>query len=99
MDWHHPDGARCQEDDAARKRFVQSSSVRRVAANSGPIRPPSASASASSEAMSLAKSGSAPAITDLDSDPLKIISSGDWVKVDADKGIVEVTKRNRRGHK
>ena len=23
MDWHHPDGARCAEDEAARKRFVQ----------------------------------------------------------------------------
>ena len=34
-----------------------------------------------------------PAITDLDRDPLQMISSGDWVKVDADKGIVEVTKR------
>ena len=36
----------------------------------------------------------APAITDLDRDPLQVISSGDWVKVDADKGIVEVTKKN-----
>jgi len=35
----------------------------------------------------------APAITDLDRDPLQVISSGDWVKVDADKGIVEVTKK------
>jgi alpha-L-fucosidase len=23
MDWHHPDGARCMEDEAARKRFVE----------------------------------------------------------------------------
>jgi len=23
MDWHHPDGARCAEDEAARKRFVE----------------------------------------------------------------------------
>jgi alpha-L-fucosidase len=23
MDWHHPDGARCMEDEAARKRFVK----------------------------------------------------------------------------
>ena len=22
MDWHHPDGARCKTDEAARKRFV-----------------------------------------------------------------------------
>jgi len=36
----------------------------------------------------------APAITDLDRDPLQVISSGDWVKVDADKGIVEVTKKD-----
>ena len=35
----------------------------------------------------------APAVTDLDQDPLKIIETGDWVKVDADQGIVEVTKR------
>ena len=35
----------------------------------------------------------APAITDLDLDPLQVISSGDWVKVDADNGIVEVTKK------
>jgi predicted aconitase with swiveling domain len=35
----------------------------------------------------------APAITDLDRDPLEVIETGDWVKVDADNGIVEVTKR------
>lgn len=35
----------------------------------------------------------APAITDLDQDPLEVIATGDWVKVDADKGIVEVNKR------
>ena len=35
----------------------------------------------------------APAVTDLDQDPLKIIETGDWVKVDADQGVVEVTKR------
>ncbi len=34
----------------------------------------------------------APAVTDLDQDPLEVIASGDWIKVDADKGIVEVTK-------
>jgi uncharacterized protein len=35
----------------------------------------------------------APAITDLDQDPFAVIETGDWVKVDADRGIVEVTKR------
>lgn len=35
----------------------------------------------------------APAITDLDQDPTEVIKSGDWVKVDADNGIVEVTKK------
>jgi uncharacterized protein len=35
----------------------------------------------------------APAVTDLDQDPLTVIETGDWVKVDADRGIVEVTKR------
>ena len=34
-----------------------------------------------------------PAITDLDQDPLKVIKTGDWVKVDADRGIVEVAHR------
>ena len=35
----------------------------------------------------------APSVTDLDQDPLKVIATGDWVKVDGDRGIVEVTKR------
>jgi hypothetical protein len=35
----------------------------------------------------------APAVTDLDQDPLEVIETGDWVKVDGDNGIVEVTKR------
>ena len=35
-----------------------------------------------------------PAVTDLDQDPLEVIKTGDWVKVDADKGIVEVTKKD-----
>ena len=35
----------------------------------------------------------APAVTDLDRDPLSVIEDGDWVKVDGDNGIVEVTKR------
>ena len=34
----------------------------------------------------------APSVTDLDKDPLGLIETGDWVKVDADKGIVEITK-------
>jgi uncharacterized protein len=34
----------------------------------------------------------APAVTELDHDPLTVIETGDWVKVDADRGIVEVTK-------
>ncbi len=36
-----------------------------------------------------------PAVTDLDQDPLEAIASGDWVKVDADNGIVEVTKKEK----
>jgi predicted aconitase with swiveling domain len=39
----------------------------------------------------------APAMTDLDQDPLTIIETGDWVKVDADNGIVEITKRPNAG--
>ncbi len=35
----------------------------------------------------------APAVTNLDQDPLKVIATGDWVKVDADKGLIEVTKK------
>jgi predicted aconitase with swiveling domain len=35
----------------------------------------------------------APAVTDLDQDPLTVIETGDWVKVDADRGLVEVTKK------
>lgn len=34
-----------------------------------------------------------PAVTDFDQDPLRVIETGDWVKVDADNGIVEVTKK------
>lgn len=33
-----------------------------------------------------------PSVTDFDRDPLTVIETGDWVKVDADRGIVEVTK-------
>lgn len=35
----------------------------------------------------------APAVTGFDQDPLEVIATGDWVKVDGDRGIVEVTKR------
>ena len=31
-----------------------------------------------------------PAVTDLDQNPLDIIKNGDWVKVDADRGVVEI---------
>ena len=37
-----------------------------------------------------------PAVTDLDQDPLEVITTGDWVKVDADNGIVEVTKKEKK---
>jgi len=33
-----------------------------------------------------------PSVTDFDRDPLEVIETGDWVKVDADRGIVEVRK-------
>lgn len=36
----------------------------------------------------------APSVTDLDQDPLGVIETGDWVKVDGDRGIVEVTKKS-----
>ena len=39
----------------------------------------------------------APAMTDLDQDPLLVIETGDWVKVDADNGVVEILKRPREG--
>ena len=35
----------------------------------------------------------APALTDFDRDPLACIATGDWVVVDADRGVVEVRKR------
>ena len=35
----------------------------------------------------------APALTDFDRDPLECIETGDWVRVNADAGIVEITKR------
>jgi predicted aconitase with swiveling domain len=33
-----------------------------------------------------------PAVTNLDRDPLEVIATGDWVKVDGDSGTVEVRK-------
>jgi predicted aconitase with swiveling domain len=33
-----------------------------------------------------------PAIVALDQDPTEVISTGDWVKVDADRGLVEIIK-------
>jgi predicted aconitase with swiveling domain len=35
----------------------------------------------------------APSVTDFDQDPLSVIETGDWVKVDGDRGIVEVFKK------
>jgi predicted aconitase with swiveling domain len=37
-----------------------------------------------------------PSVTGLDRDPLEVIETGDWVKVDADKGVVEVRKAAQR---
>ncbi len=36
-----------------------------------------------------------PSMTDFDRDPLECIETGDWVRVDADHGVVEVTKRSK----
>ena len=35
----------------------------------------------------------APSVTDFDRDPLQLIATGDWVRVDADNGVIEVTKK------
>ncbi|MDB5914790.1 MAG: hypothetical protein JWP22_3465 [Ramlibacter sp.] len=35
----------------------------------------------------------APAMTDFDRDPLEVIRTGDWVRVDADAGIVTITRK------
>ena len=35
----------------------------------------------------------APSVTDFDQDPLQVIETGDWVRVDGDRGIVEITKK------
>ncbi|HEY8521722.1 MAG TPA: DUF126 domain-containing protein [Gammaproteobacteria bacterium] len=37
-----------------------------------------------------------PSVTDLDRDPLEVIETGDWVRVDGDNGTVEVRKRRPR---
>jgi predicted aconitase with swiveling domain len=34
-----------------------------------------------------------PSVTDLDRDPLELIETGDWVRVDGDTGTVEITKK------
>jgi predicted aconitase with swiveling domain len=34
-----------------------------------------------------------PSVTDLDQDPLQVIETGDWVRVDGDAGTVQVYKR------
>jgi uncharacterized protein len=36
-----------------------------------------------------------PTVTGLDRDPLEVIETGDWVKVDGDRGLVEITKPDR----
>ncbi|GEO26600.1 hypothetical protein AAC03nite_23850 [Alicyclobacillus acidoterrestris] len=39
-----------------------------------------------------------PAITDFDQDPLAVIHTGDWLKIDGDRGVVEVIKRGDLSH-
>ena len=34
-----------------------------------------------------------PTVTDLNQDPTELIETGDWVKVDADNGVIEITKK------
>ena len=36
-----------------------------------------------------------PTVTDLDQDPTEVIETGDYVRVDGDRGIVEVTKKQQ----
>lgn len=38
-----------------------------------------------------------PSMTDFDRDPMQLIETGDWVRVDADAGIVTVTKKQAGG--
>jgi len=35
-----------------------------------------------------------PAVTDFDKDPLYVIETGDWVRVNGDDGVVEVVKKS-----
>ena len=35
-----------------------------------------------------------PSMTDFERDPLACIETGDWVRVDADRGVIEITKKN-----
>ena len=35
-----------------------------------------------------------PMMTDLDRNPFDMIEDGDWIKLDADEGIIEITKKN-----
>ncbi len=39
----------------------------------------------------------APSMTDFDQDPLSVIRTGDWVRVDADRGVVEVFRPHGAG--
>ncbi len=34
-----------------------------------------------------------PTVTDLDQDPTEVIATGDWIKIDGDRGIVEIRKK------
>jgi predicted aconitase with swiveling domain len=36
-----------------------------------------------------------PAVTDLDQDPIQVIKSGDWVKVDGTNGVIEITHKDQ----
>ncbi|MCY1517749.1 hypothetical protein D9M68_524460 [compost metagenome] len=35
-----------------------------------------------------------PSMTDFERDPLACIETGDWVRVDADRGVIEITRKN-----
>jgi predicted aconitase with swiveling domain len=39
----------------------------------------------------------APSMTDFDDDPLACIETGDWVRVDADRGVVEIVRKATKG--
>ena len=41
--------------------------------------------------------GNIPLVHRLDQNPLEVIRTGDFVRIDADKGIVEVTKKEGGG--